>query len=529
MYKLLIADDEPLVQVGIRSMLDWKSLNIEISGIASNGQAALALIEKDMPDIVIADIKMPIMTGLELAKKCLELYEKNAPTFIILTCYEDFSYAKEALSCQVSDYLVKMDLTPDMLQQSIQNILKKLEKSSQKNNTSPLFLNYFHNNFFIRLLHNLFENREAFLFESQELKLDFQHTGYVCCYCELLRNSSLEINAEQELQQFHTAFQMAKELFAKYYSCHALMLDLKHFALIFCYSSFQDNWDTEITRIITAVNASLKDYYNVSLHTGIGTWVFDPLEISESYQYSRDAFSNTNAEKETVLFDHCAAQENSKKSFNFCIFKDVLIKAYEEQNADLLEETLSSIIALFHAHPEHYLQAMDCASNILYMSISLLPDGENLISSFFPDHPDGYCTLYKMTSTQQIIDWLTCFKDNLSEQFQKQRMELRKPIVSQVKNYIKQYITEHLSLSEVANTFGVSPNYLSQLFKKYNDMGYNEFVTQCKIDEARKLLRTGDYKVYEIAELLGFESAFYFSKVFKKVVGVPPTEYMRKP
>ena len=132
MYKLLIVDDEPLVQVGIKSMLPWESMQIEISGIASNGQAALSLIENDMPDIVITDIKMPIMSGLELCRTVNERFGDQAPAFIILTSYEDFEMAREALTCRVSDYLVKLDLTPDVLRTSIERILPRLEKSSAK-------------------------------------------------------------------------------------------------------------------------------------------------------------------------------------------------------------------------------------------------------------------------------------------------------------------------------------------------------------------------------------------------------------
>lgn len=80
-------------------------------------------------------------------------------------------------------------------------------------------------------------------------------------------------------------------------------------------------------------------------------------------------------------------------------------------------------------------------------------------------------------------------------------------------------------MNEVAAIFGISPNYLSQLFGKYNDTGFNEYVNNCKIGESKKLLAEGNYKVYEIAEMLGFESAFYFSKVFKKIEGMSPTEY----
>ena len=530
MYKLLIVDDEPLVQVGIKSMLPWNNLNIEIIGIAANGQAALSIIEANMPDIVITDIKMPIMSGLELAKICLERYEDNGPAFIILTSYEDFSLAREALTYQVADYLVKIDLTPDILRSSVEKIIQKLEKGNKKSvsDVNPFSMTYYYDKFFIRLLHNLFEDRTQFDLQRQELQLEFNCEGYVCCYCEIISNTSGELSDDRQLNLFHTAFQMGKELFAKYQRCHAITLDLRHFAIIFCYETDAVQAFHELNAILNSVNTTLHNYYNVSLYSGIGTLVNDPLAIAESYQYSRDAYSNTGSNKPTVFFDDCVKQESYKKSFNFSIFKDALAKAYEEYDAELLENTLTEIITLFKQYPGNFLQAMDCASNILYLSISLLQNGEETVLQLFADSPDNYRTLYKMTSIEQVISWLSHFRDSLCTHFNEHRKEVRKPIVSQVRNYIKEHVTEHLSLNEVAAVFGLSPNYLSQLFKKYNDMGYNDFVTQCKIDEARKLLGNGDYKVYEVAEMLGFESAFYFSKVFKKVVGIPPTEYMQK-
>ena len=530
MYKLLIVDDEPLVQVGIKSMLPWSNLDIDIIGIASNGQAALSMIENNMPDIVITDIKMPIMSGLELAKICSERYDELQPAFIILTSYEDFELAREALSCHVSDYLVKIDLTPDTLRASVGKIIQKLEKENKKTlpATNSFSISYYYDKFFISLLHNLFEDRNQFDLQCQELQLSFHSNGYICCYCEIIGNNSSELPDEKQLNLFHTAFQMGKELFSKYHTCYAMMLDLRHFAIIFCYDNLNVPVLTDIDSILTSVNTSLHNYYNVTLQSGVGTLVADPLAIAESYQYSRDAFSNTNKQQTIIFFDDCLKQDSYKKSFNFSIFKDNLARAYEEYDAQLLHQTMSEIITLFKTHPGNYLQAMDCASNILYLSISLLQNGEETVSMLFRENPDNYRMLYKMTTTEQIINWLTFFRDHLCLHFEEHKKEVRKPIVSQVRNYVKEHVTEHLSLNEVAAVFGISPNYLSQLFKKYNDVGYNDYVTQCKIDEAKRLLGNSDYKVYEVAEILGFESAFYFSKVFKKVVGIPPTEYMQK-
>ena len=113
--------------------------------------------------------------------------------------------------------------------------------------------------------------------------------------------------------------------------------------------------------------------------------------------------------------------------------------------------------------------------------------------------------------------------------FEDRRRDHKNRIVSDVKKYISEHTHDKLSLNEVAAIFGISPSYLSQLFGKYNDTGFNEYINTCKIEEAKRLLRAENYKVYEVAEMLNFGSEFYFSKVFKKIQGVTPSEYIAKP
>ncbi|MFR2486966.1 MAG: response regulator, partial [Hungatella sp.] len=112
MIKLLIVDDEPLVQIGIKSMINWEEYGIEVCGTAMNGANALDLIEEYSPEIVITDIRMPIMNGLELAKTCREKYGR-IPLFIFLTSYEEFQLIKEAMTYEAVDYLIKLELSAD--------------------------------------------------------------------------------------------------------------------------------------------------------------------------------------------------------------------------------------------------------------------------------------------------------------------------------------------------------------------------------------------------------------------------------
>ena len=529
MYKLLIVDDEPLVQVGIKSMLDWEKLNIEVIGTAVNGQTALNIIEEQSPDIVITDIKMPVMNGLELIKQCREQHGSEPPYFIILTSYEDFHMVKEAITYQVTDYLVKMELTSASLTEAIERVLKRIQESQSKSISSENIVHPFYDKFYIRLLNNLFESEEQFILQSQELNLDFHYDCYVCCYGEMSSNQADSLPMEKQLSLFATSMQMLKELAGKYLPCSCLSLDTRHFALTFCYEKGQtdtSSYGGELKDILKNISETLTKYYNVSFRCGIGSLVESPLAICDSYQYSRQASISTGENNPIVFFEECIRDDSYHNSFNISLFKQNLTKAFEEYDAELLNHTLDDLCELFLSHPDHYVQALDVACNILYLSISLLQDGDAIVSDFFRDSPDGYRSVYKQTTVEQIVNWLGFFKRQMCQLFESHHKDYKNHVVASVKKYINEHLTERLFLNEVAAVFGISPNYLSQLFGKYNDMGFSEYINTCKISESKRLLTEGNLKVYEVAEKLGFESAFYFSKVFKKVEGVSPTEYL---
>lgn len=541
MYKLLIVDDEPLVQVGIKSMLNWAEMDIELCGISGNGKAALEIIEKEDPDIVITDIKMPIMSGLELIRICRERYGNERPAFIILTSYEDFQMAKEALRYQVTDYLVKLELTAENLRTAVERVQNQAVRQKAAAPASATNMQALYDKFFIRLLNNLFDSREQFLLQSNDLNLTFRYPCFVCSYLEIVRcqpktplpegasAAPADIPLEKQASLFGSAMQMLREIAIKYIPCHVVALDLNHCAILFCCrEEFGPDTAQELKRILTAVSGTLRKYYNVALRGGIGTAVKAPLEISDSYQFSRQAFSYSTADQPLRYIEECNLSDTHSSLFNISLFKDSLSQAFEEFDAEALSGTITQITELFLANPKHYVQALDCACNILYMSISLLSDGEELISNIFSAYPDNYRSIYKQSTVEQIVDYLIFFRDRLCEVFRERKKEHKNHIVSSVKKYISNNIQEHLTLNEVAAVFGISPNYLSQLFKKFSEMGFNEYVTSLKIAEAKKLLADSSYKVYEIADMLGFESAFYFSKVFKKVEGISPTEYQNQ-
>lgn len=529
MIKLLIVDDEPLVQAGIKSMINWEDLNISITGVASNGQAAYQMIREYDVDIVITDVKMPVMSGLDLARKC---YEEGAglPVFIILTGYEDFHFVKEALSFQAVDYLVKLELTPEILTQSLQKAIGRLSGLSSRTPkiTDLAPGNIFKEQFFTRLIFNLFESEHQFLSQSRNLNINFDQEAFAAGYIEISSNKSGAMTIEKQISLYVSSLQLVSELMSKYVPCHTVSLDSRHFCIVFFLdASVLPNYRETIRKALEQVSVMIFNYYSVTIRSSIGSAVDKPLQLSASYQDAKQIFSQVTDEQPVLFFEDAVSNAGLKNVFNMSLFKEDIRKAYAEYDEKALYDTFTSIIELFEERPTHYTQALDAACNILYLSLSLLNNGEQIVSEIFKDNSNGYRSIYEMTNVPQIMTWLKTLRDGLCAAFSARTRDYKNYIVINAKKYIVQHIEEKLTLNEVAEALNISSNYLSVLFSKYNDIGFSDFVNQSKIEAAKKMMAGDGYKIYEISDTLGFESSFYFSRVFKKVTGLSPRDYMK--
>lgn len=530
MIKLIIADDEPLVQAGIKSMINWEEHGISIVGTASNGAAAYELILEHSPEIAITDIKMPVMSGLELAKKCHDEGRK-LPLFIILTSYEEFNFVKEAITYQVVDYLIKLELTPEVLLETVQKAIGRIpeQQPTQAAAKPPDNIYLIREQFYTRLIFNLFESEEQFTAQAQNLNIDFSYDSFAVGYVEIRSEKLTQMSNEKQLNLYTSSLQMVSELVSRYIPCHVLSLDIRHFCVIFFLKDeLAADYKNLIRNTLRQVSAMLFNYYSVAIHASIGSPVNSPLQIASSYQDARQTFARVNEEAPILFLEDIAEDEPLKNVFNISLFKDDILKAYAEYDEKALYDTFTSIIELFDSQKAHYVQALDAASNILYLSLSLLGNGEQLVSDIFREKNNGYRSLYELTGTEQILEWMKLLRDGLCRSFTAHNKDYKNHIVVHVKKYINEHIEEKLTLNKVAKEFNISPNYLSVLFSRNSDIGFSDYINQSKIDAAKKMMTDGDYKIYEISDRLSFESAFYFSRVFKKVTGLSPRDYMNQ-
>lgn len=544
MYKLLILDDEPLVLAGIRSMIQSSVPDVEICGAASNGQAGWELMMREQPDIVLTDIKMPVMTGLELLKKTRGYYNNNYyPAFILLTSYEDFQMAKEAIAYHTVDYLIKLELTAETLKAAILKAVDDMVSHNALPVREPVLsvrdIQSLKDKFFIRLLHGLYDSPEQFELLRHDMDIPFPPGGCQCCYFEM-NNAEVDTMAlERQVTYYASVYEMLQKISEHYFKAYFVNLDRKHGAVIILPENGEAHTQDTLRQQFWQIGTTLFQYYKTDFNCGIGTIVSEPLALADSYQSARQVLAGYGmraghgaaaGNNIVAVYDIDVINKNSHSIFNISIFKEDLNSAFAEYDSALLKKVLGQIISLFEEFeedPNYFIQSMDAACNILFLSISLLPDGETVISSLFSDNINGYRSVYSMKTTGQVMQWIGQFSDRLGIYFDEQKKRHRHHVVEQVKKYIETHLSDKLTLNNVSAVYGISPNYLSALFKKYNDCGFSEYITERKIAQAKKMINEGNKKVYEIADILGFESAFYFSKVFKKLVGVSPSEYSR--
>ncbi|MGL6197333.1 MAG: response regulator transcription factor [Lachnospiraceae bacterium] len=522
MMKLLIADDEPLVQIGLKSMIDWGALGIELCGTAANGDAAYELILQYRPEIVITDIQMPCSSGLELGKRCLDELG-HLPVFIILTSYENFEYARAAMRFQAVDYLVKIDLSPQSLTDSVRKAIEQVQLLKQQDSAyaeSVSSLDMLKERFYFRLLNNLFESMEQFIHQAGEYQISLDYAGYAVASIRLLQDQDIPFNA------YDQTLHMLEELLSRYIPCRIIALDTRYLAVIFFINADQlGNWQENVQSALENTFEMLYKYYNVSFFTSIGRLVSEPLELSSSYYDSKQIMGYLKKESPLLFWDNLPGTSTLRNVFNLSLFRNDIIRAFEELDEQSLHDIFHNVITLLSSDHTHLSQAVDAAGSILNLSITLLSNGTDIVNEIFQDEPDSYLSLYRMKSPAAIITWLERLEEGLYRAFGENKKVSKNALAAHCCQYIKEHIHERIYLQDIADTFGVSPNYLSQLFKKNMEIGISEYITNQKIDESKRMLRATNLKIYEISDQLGFESSFYFSKVFKKITGTSPKDY----
>ncbi len=520
MYSVFLVDDEPILLEGIRSKIDWESIGLNFVGEATDGEIALSMLQEIKPDILITDIKMPFMDGLELSSaiKKIQPWIK----IIILSGHDKFDYAKKAISVGVEDYILK-PFTADEVVESLKKVCTQIDKDrKQLSNISKMEEELKSKNKLIQkeflndLVHGAIDN-DSIMEKSNELGIDLKSNNFQV----LISKIESKTSSFQEQRQ-------ACSLVNSYSAAWSHALSFFHNDnLLVCILKGKDKPELEENtfHIAETIEHILSKNNNCKVTSAIGKTVDAIEKIPESYNEAKKILGITQSEKSIIISSEDIDLDNTEllnlKESNPLVER--LKYAGKSEIPTLIEESLALIRnnpGQFKVFSSYVLVDLIFAVSKLVGSFGgdLKAENPQMIHRDFIDDAvaDENAFVSKM---QAILDFALAYRDSkMTSRYGK--------VILKAKDFIEQnYSNQNITLPLVAEQVCLSPNHFSAIFSQECNTTFIEYLTNVRIEHAKQLIKNTEMKGYDIAYECGFSDPHYFSYIFKKNTGLTPREY----
>ncbi|MFA9557863.1 response regulator [Evansella sp. AB-rgal1] len=540
MKSILIVDDDHTVINGLLEHVPWGQLGLVIQDTANDGQEAIEKIRKKQPDIVITDIYMPKINGLELIKKI----HTEFPTInmIIHSGYDDFDNAREAMKYGVKHFLLKPAIVSEIqtvLNEIVKEILVKEKQKNllqQYNKQMNEYIPHLRESFFREVLASKYRE-EDFLTEKLELLNIDRNANVVVISLALIRAPYLTKSKESEWQLnkfaagniIHETIEENEK--AKQIDIHKVDYSDSTFLLV-CLGKKDNNNLYDISKDVSKkLVENILLYLELSLVIGIGNIKNGIHELTESYLESQKALEAAEYQEINHVYTYNEVrmdEETETIQYPLDLIKEINdsinFKEYEQtmEQWSKLEKYLKEDNKL----PSFVVQNL-CISIV---STLLMLDHTNLDKSeVHTKEMSSYINeIYAKYSIKELTVWmgelLQGWVDKKDEEVNGKKSNR---LIREVKKHVHNYYDQEITLAEIADNLYVNRNYLSQLFKKVTGESFVTYLNKYRIEKAKEKLREKNYLVYEISEMVGYQNPTYFSQVFKSITGYSPSDYYK--
>ena len=490
MWKVLIVDDDRNFRYALREEVKWESNGFELAAEAVHGKQALEIIEKQDIQIVLTDMEMPLMNGVQLTREVKARY----PEIIVvaLSAFDDYTFVRESLKLGASDYILKQDFDPDM----VITLLKKLCASHPRTGRGEV------------LREHSREELHRYLREKTD-KL-----GEDNLYGKILSGNRLSVcvaigseNRVEERENEETPMADSTQLLCSIKEGDGRWIFVLRMRGTSSGAEQSAEWNLVAQRAWSYFSADAA----IGLPDQIGTLSSLPKLLKDAetavdyrlyepgrriYHYDDYRLEEAGREK-----DYRFQPETPIEDLHLCLRRfeaEALIKKPSYENVDR---------TLIHILRSYCAQIGAPLSEAMYMDLFTKMEAADELK----------------TKMSLVLTEAETIRQNQSQQYQGSHPEIRAAIEYMENNYKKD-----LSLSEIAAYTGLSDNYFSNLFKKETGEGITSYLNRIRIRHAEELLRDSGIRVYEVAEAVGYKNASYFTTIFKKVTGQSVSEYRRK-
>lgn len=523
MFKVIIVEDELFVRLGIKNSITWENYDMQVVADVENGQIAWEKIEKYLPDIIITDILMPVIDGRQLISRVKEF--GMDPYIIVITCMEDFHLVKDLLSLGIRDYILKATITEEELGECLkkaQNYLIKNTRAIRTPNES--FVNAEDQcNQAVRnyLLGTISAEKASALLNSHHINLSADYLCMALCYIEAVNDYQSIPSLSPTVNIYQNFYDLLRQRSYTDQPCYTFLLDNRHFILILTCTpgNLTESKQTALETLKT-IHDDLQDYLNI--------------RISFLIDYAKGGLPYL---KDCYLKIVDALEKHYLNSMNsvVCCFQDNADANLDKVRQELINHQEWITRCLGHTAAEQYGNLV----NELYVNTKKSREGmtysmmsiSHFICSFFQEHMEDekkQCD-QQLTKYPYLFEGITALNALLAncEQYylQYQKPHFRKEIEKALKIINEEYFNQDLSLTMLSERVGLSETYFSTLFKQEMEQSFVKYLSMVRLERAKHLLKQTDLKIFDIALQSGFSDEAYFSRVFKKITNVSPSEW----
>ena len=526
MIKTLIVDDEPFIRQGLKVLIDWGKYGYEIVDESENGLKAIEKIKDKEIDLIITDIKMPQMDGLDLIEYVYKNMNRKI-NFIVISGFCEFEYARKAIKYNVKDYLLKPIQREELInslfkiQERYENII--LEKKEKENNDKLIYDKY---------LSELLSGR----YDEKSLKYIKNRFNPSCD----IRYINIEVNYNNDkyINMSHEEKRLAQNnLYKKILD----WLGNDYYNIIFDVINEKDCYDvgfiyekrlsrekciSEKEYIESLINY-IKENFKYDFYIYIGQQVncIEELEISYKSSIIAKMFSNFSVDSKISYYDDIM---NNTESYNVeKKYMDDLIKAIEENNK---EEIIECVDKFYNSFRNHFIDLEIITININYLICNLINIARNIDEKVDQQKIMQYISLgiFKENISRGSSKHLKNFSLEFSNYLVQIRQSNSQGILAYIDKEISIHYMEKLSLKSLGEKYYINSAYLGQIFKKKYNMSFKDYLNVYRIDRAEDILMNSDEKIYKIAEKVGYSNTDYFISKFVQLKGETPLQYRKK-
>ena len=542
MVKVYLVEDEIIIRQSIKNSIDWEKEGYEFVGDASDGELALPVILKEKPDILITDIRMPFMDGLELSR----MVKAELPDIkiVILSGYDDFEYAKQAIKIGVAEYLLK-PVSSAVLLEHLSEIAEKVRNEREDLALKKVYYQEMQENeelikmkFLGELISGKLSLADA-MEKGKRFHMNLSGPFYRIILFKFIQEDRVKAGQSEDLARAYAAVgnyvDGLKDAFR-------FQRGVEGWA--FLLTSVEEDMEAQTERFIEGLKEVISPFEALTWFGGIGSEAARIRELRYSFREADKAFAGRFVQKPNQIISVEQLNfEQQDNEFDANIFGEInqfdqIITRFLSSGS--LEEVESFVGALFTEISEDHFRSlmirqyiiMNIYATVLTFCKKLRKDAgvDGEAAGQMESLRENEEILKRAVSTAESVDDIKAYIGTLLDH----AIELRNTvsgrrysdIIQTAKKRIEQdYMSEDISLNSVAAEVCMSPSYFSSVFSKEMGKTFIEYLTEVRMEKAKQYLACSSMKTSEISYEVGYKDPHYFSYIFKKTQGCTPKEY----